>query len=288
VTRRGVGSTRYRSKPQLGAWWTECTYTSRHGSRGRHEAAILHPGTRACILRPVPTIHVYTDESWTARANYKLLGGVWIEKSNEADLRANLAAFRRESGISGEFKWGKVSKRKLPEYRAFVDLFFSSKAAFHCIVLPCDVLDWKTYHGSEEMGFWKFYFQLLSRKMCAGNTYHMRLDQRSSRSLAGELDELKQILNNWWVKKHPGEPRCVRSVEARDSKKDCIVQLADVLLGAAAAKWNKSCKAQAKLELIAHIEAHTGRPLNASTWPGEPKFNVWKWEPHKRRTPQPL
>jgi len=230
-------------------------------------------------LQPMAIIHVHADESWTAGANYKLLGGIWVEKPHEADLRADIASFRRDTGMCRELKWKKVSKAKLSEYRAFVDLFFDSESAFHCIVLPCHILDWKTYHGSEELGFWKFYFQLLSRKLLEANTYHMRLDDRSTPTLSSQLDDLKAILNNWWAKQHPGEPRCTQSVEARDSKRDCIVQLADVLLGATAAKWNDSCCAQAKLALIEHIEGRLGRKLNMWTWPSEPKYNIWEWKP---------
>lgn len=227
-------------------------------------------------LGPVRKVCVYADENWTTGAKFKLIGSIWAASDTDTCLRGRIAEFRAENGMTAELKWGKVSRAKLQEYSDFVDLFFAEPVGFHCIVLDCSILDWRWYHrGDEELGFYKFYFQLLSRKLKRGCSYYIRLDERNTRG-ADRLSTLEDVTNKWWNRERPAmAPNPVKSIEPRDSKKDDLVQLADVILGATAAAWNGVVTSAAKLELIAHIEERNWRRnLNRPTSASEGKFNI--------------
>lgn len=225
-------------------------------------------------------LNVYTDESWTVGEPYKLIGGIWVPQQSEAGIRQVFTDLRDCGQLSAEFKWTKVSKGKLPEYSNFVDIFFDHEAVFHCIVLPSRLLNYRAFHGGdEELGFYKFYYQLISRKVIPGNVYSVFTDERHSR-YPYRLEVLKITTNRWCMKRYKLSSYPIRVVEPRRSHEEDFLQLVDVLLGATAAKWNSSVTSTAKLALIEHIEHRQGVPLDCPTHPSERKFNIWFWKPY--------
>ncbi|MBI3912527.1 MAG: DUF3800 domain-containing protein [Armatimonadetes bacterium] len=226
-------------------------------------------------------IHVYADESRTQGERYMLIGGLWVPADAEPDLRTEIARLRSTANLTAELKWGKVSQGKLQAYRDFLDIFFRQQdTSFHCIVVDTMLLDHSVFSRSDaELGFYKFYFQLISRKLVAGNDYLVFTDQRHDRK-ANRLATLRICTNRWWAKhKIPGaEP--VRALEARDSKREDLIQMADVLLGAVGYAWNQYDSSPARVTLINHIVSRLGLlSLRAPTPPSARKFNIWHWQP---------
>lgn len=227
-------------------------------------------------------IHVYADESRLKGERYMLIGGLWVPASAEPTLRADIARFRTAGGVTAELKWKKVSRAKLPLYEDFVNIFFRHcEAAFHCIVIDVTLLDYKTFsRGDSELGFYKFYFQLISRKLTSGYHYLVFTDARRNRR-AYRLDALKICTNRWWAKQQ-GIPDAVpvHAIEARDSRQEDLIQLTDVLLGAVGYAWNEHAESPAKLNLVGYIEQQLGgASLREGTPPGRAKFNIWHWRP---------
>jgi len=238
-------------------------------------------------------IHVYTDESRIKGERFMLIGGLWIPTTSEQRLRDGIAVVRHTFGMRAEFKWTKVSDSKLDAYKRFMDTFFDcAAAAFHCIVIDVTILDYAMFHrGDEELGFYKFYYQLLSRKLDFGNTYFVYTDYRHNRK-ANRLAALKITTNRYWGKTKQQGIEPVRTIEPRDSKCEDLLQLTDVLLGATGYAWNGLTGRAAKLALIQHIEQRLGRPLTIPSSPRTPKCNVWQWQPSaasrlksKKKTP---
>lgn len=238
-------------------------------------------------------IHVYTDESRIKGERFMLIGGLWVPEPMEPLLRAEVTAVRTTFSATAEFKWTKVSNFKLPAYCELINAFFKyPEVSFHCIVVDVTILDYATFHRNDaELGFYKFYFQLLSRKLQFGNTYFVYTDERHNRK-ANRLAALKIITNRYWEKVKQAGVEPIRTVEPRDSKREDILQLADVLLGATGYAWNGLKTSPAKLKLIQHIEDKLGRALTAPCSPQTPKFNVWRWRPsvaslarQKKKTP---
>lgn len=230
----------------------------------------------------IPYIHVYADESRLKGDRYMLIGGLWIPAHAEGALRSDIAQLRTDRRLTAELKWTKISRAKIPAYQDLVDLFMAHcEAAFHCIVIDVTLLDYDTFsRGDDELGFYKFYFQLISRKLAPGYQYLVFTDARRNRR-AYRLDVLKICTNRWWAKQQ-GIPEAapVRAVEARNSKQEDLIQLTDVLLGAVGYVWNGHAESPAKLNLIQHIEQRLGGvSLGQGTSRRTPKFNIWHWQP---------
>lgn len=225
---------------------------------------------------------LYCDENNIQAAHYMLIGGLWLRQPLEETLRAHLTQVRQQFNMTAEFKWTKVSQAKIPAYQAWVDGFFTLREAeFRCIVVDTTLLDYHTYHkNDQELGFYKFYYQLVSRNIQPGNLYWLYTDERTNRK-KNRLDVLKIITNRYWKKKANCEP--LRAVEPRRSHGEDILQLADVLLGAVGYAWNEGKNSPAKMELMAHIAKRLGRPsLRLATSPSFKRFNIWQWQPSEQ------
>ena len=223
--------------------------------------------------------NIYCDEASTTNARYMLIGGLWSPQDSEAAVRDVLTQVRVQHRLRAEMKWTKVSQTMLPAYEDFVDVFFAApRLAFKCIVLDTHIVDYKTFHGGdEELGFYKFYYQLISRNLLPDNLYWLFNDERKNRK-PYRLAALKIIVNRWWMRRAEVEP--LRNVEARRSHDEDMIQLADILLGAIAYAWNEQRGSPAKLALMAHIAQRLGWPtLRVATRPASAKVNIWKWQP---------
>ncbi len=208
-----------------------------------------------------------------------LIGGLWIPQQCEMELRESLSKARQKFNMTAEFKWTKVSQSKLEGYYEWVDCFFRSKMiGFRSIVIDTSLLDYRAFHkNDQELGFYKFYYQLVSRNIKPESLYWLYTDERNNRK-KNRLEVLKIVTNRYWMKLANVEP--LRSVEPRRSHEEDLLQLADVLLGALGYSWNASKESPAKLALIVHIQKRLGwYTLRQSTSPSSTRFNVWEWRP---------
>ena len=181
--------------------------------------------------------------------------------------------------IAAEFKWTKVSQTKLPAYQAWVNcLLNNTDVDFRCIVIDTHLLDHQTFNkGDRELGFYKFYYQLVSRNMQAESLYSLYTDDRTNRK-NNRLEVLRIVSNRYWKKKSGVEP--LRAVEPRSSHDEDLLQLTDVILGAIGYAWNNNNNSPAKLELVAYIAKQLGWPsLQVATPPSFTRFNIWHWRP---------
>jgi hypothetical protein len=226
------------------------------------------------------TINVYCDESRTSNNRFMLIGGIWVPRENEQALRADIASFRAEYRMVGEMKWTKVSLTKLPYYCAFFDLILKNNhARFNCMIIDTKILNYNQHcDGDSELGFYKFYFQLISRKLCLRNDYMVFVDHRCDHGQT-RLTDLHRCVNNWWCRERRVDTRPVRSVKAADSKKEDLIQLSDVILGAVGYCWNQQNGSPAKVAFVSHIENKIGRKLILSCAPNVHPLNIWHWKP---------
>lgn len=69
----------------------------------------------------------------------------------------------RSHGLNSELKWSKVSHKRLAAYRAVVEWFFAaSTLRYRVIIVDQTRIDFEKYHSNDrELGFYKFYFQML-------------------------------------------------------------------------------------------------------------------------------
>lgn len=225
-----------------------------------------------------PLTEVYCDESRPelfvskeARSGYSVIGSLWMPASFRETFKKDIRELRAQHQAWGEFKWKKVSPSKLSFYRALVDYFFSrEELRFRAIVVDAARLDLDRYHESDaELGFYKFYYQLLIHWFHPAQGYRVFCDDKVNRDRQ-RLPVLRRVLQN----SNPASR--VHSLEAVDSNQVVAVQLADIFIGVTQWHFNgRKGTSDAKAALVGDVEAALGRPVRG-TWPGEKKFNIFQ------------
>ncbi len=228
-------------------------------------------------------IDVYCDEShpdlFASRDSvfsYLVIGGIWAARDNRSRFKAELHELRDKHHYGGEFKWQKASGSKVEFYLDLVEWFFAQgdELRYRCVVVDKRRVDLARYHdGDQELGFYKFYYQLLKHWIRPGNAYQVFVDFKTNRR-RDRLWDLRQCI----------EHACVEStiplVQAVRSEESVLIQMADFLTGAVSASLNESVEGSAsKWRLITEIEAKIGGGIRA-TGQWEKKFNVFVIQPH--------
>jgi len=220
---------------------------------------------------------VYCDESrhdGHERNRYMAIGSLWMPR-NERDQLSRLFRERcRENGLGGEVKWSKVSRLKLDAYKSLIDFFFEMpRLQFRTIVIDQTKIDLKKFHGADrELGFYKFYYEMLWHWFEPGNEYLILLDFIQNKE-AHRFTELRKVLEN----KLKG---CawISDLTVIDSHRTPLGQLVDLLTGAVAADWCQNLVVDSpKRELINYIVQKRGCSLlEVSPVPEHEKFNLFK------------
>lgn len=222
---------------------------------------------------------VYCDEalpdlftSQKPRAQYLMIGALWLPASLREEAKGKIAALRARHTVHGEMKWRKISPARLGFYEEIIDLFFAygSDLRFRCIAVDHAKTDMAAFHdGDGELGFYKFYYQLLHHWILDFNEYIFFCDLKTNRSPT-RLAELRRVLTNANLSAE------IADVQPLPSGQLVLMQLCDILLGAASSRLNGAGPASpAKLAIVERIEARLGRKL-APTWKSEEKFNIFK------------
>ena len=221
---------------------------------------------------------VYCDEnhpelftSDAPKVRYMLIGSLWIPADLRKEMKDKVWALREQHQTWGEIKWSKVSKGKFDFYADLVDLFqgYGEQMRFRCIAIDHTLFNKKWHDGDNELGFYKFYYQLLHHWILDFNNYAIFCDIKTNRDL-DRLGELRRVLNNANLSSH------VSQLQALPSREVVLIQLCDLLLGMASARLNETLKdGGAKEQLIQRLEGHLGRPL-APTYRDEHKFNIFR------------
>ncbi|NLE37223.1 MAG: DUF3800 domain-containing protein [Pirellulaceae bacterium] len=246
-----------------------------------------------------PLLHVYCDESRQTQDRFMVFGGLVVHASAVEAFNKAMALWRDAHSMHAELKWTKVSGKKLAEYRSLVDLFFSlagkNQLHFKSVVFDTTQIDYRTYHkGDKELGFYKFFYQFLLH--CFGRygvEYNARMivhfDQRQTKQ---KLSTFCVILNRGIRKKFKCDRDVVRSVQAVDSKRCELMQVADVLMGAIGYQ-NNDCDRrlgarQAKIDLADYIATKANLMTLKQNTPWKMRhFGIWQFQftQRKKKTP---
>jgi len=221
---------------------------------------------------------VYCDENhpelFTSNhptAQYLMIGSLWLPSAQREEIKTKIWHLRKNHNAWGEIKWRKVSQSKLPFYESLIDLFHSygKDLRFRCIAIDNQQFD-QSWHGNDnELGFYKFYYQLLHHWILDFNQYEIFCDLKTNRDLT-RLSALCDCL------KHSNLSSGIKQIQGLPSKQVVLIQLTDLLLGMASSKLNKMLTVNsAKHMLVQRMENHLGHQLTP-TYRSENKFNIFK------------
>ncbi|RKY06519.1 MAG: DUF3800 domain-containing protein [Planctomycetota bacterium] len=222
---------------------------------------------------------VYCDESRPdllsskkPGAQYMLIGSLWLPNACRDEYKKEIHALGNKHKIGGEFKWQKISPSRLNFYKELIDWFFDKKdqLRFRCIAVDHSKVDLQTYHLSDqELGFYKFYYQLLHHWIQDFNEYNIFIDFKLNRR-RDRLSDLRSCLASANLSSK------VNRVQAIGSNESVLLQLADVLTGISAYRLNNGINIKsAKHELLLKCEELLGKPIS-NTAKSVHKFNVFE------------
>lgn len=222
---------------------------------------------------------VYCDEalpdlftSGRPQGQHLMIGALWLPADLRDEIKAKIKAIRERHAVFGEMKWRKISPSRVMFYKEVVDLFFAygSNMRFRCIAVDREKINLAEFHnGDGELGFYKFYYQLLHHWILDFNEYRFFCDLKTTRS-STRMAELRRVLSNANISAK------ISDVQSLPSGQLVLMQLCDILLGAANSRLNAGAPASAaKLAIVERVEAGLGRQISP-TWKSEEKFNVFK------------
>ncbi len=219
---------------------------------------------------------VYCDESGLEALTRKdahrftAIGGIWMPAEFRITFKDALTQIKEKYNIHGELKWHKVSPAYTDLYKDLLNYFFNTQELrFRVILIESQTVDNYRFNDKDaELGFYKFYYQLLHHWIFDFNKYDIFLDYKINRN-KGRLNELKKVL------RASNLTSDVNQVQALPSDQSLGIQLADVLTGLVAAKFNNEISSPTKKNLIELAETKLNRPLKPTPkW--EEKLNVFK------------
>ena len=224
-------------------------------------------------------IDVYCDETYpdlfssqNPQANYLVIGSLWLQNQNRGGYKKAIHSLRDRYRVGGEFKWTKLTPSKVEFYKALITWFHEQgeNLRFRCISIDRRQVNLIHFHrNDQELGFYKFYYQMIHHWIYPFNEYRIYCDYKHNR-LRDRLHTLKNCLTN------ANLAAAITTVQSVRSSESVLLQLSDVLVGISSARLNSRLReGSAKKEVVLHIEGLLGRKI-ASTPFSEKKFNVFK------------
>ena len=220
---------------------------------------------------------VYCDESALEAMSkndahlYMGIGGIWIPAEHRENLKNGLATIKNKYNIKGELKWKKLSPTYYELYKEVIDYFFNAGfIRFRVILIEASKVDHVKFNNEDaELGFYKFYYQLIKHWIFDFNAYTIFADLKENRN-KGRLKDLKSALDSSNLTSD------ILQVQGLPSEQSLGIQLADILTGIVVSKFNKEATGSAKINLINYIETKYLSKEIAPTSKWEEKFNVFK------------
>lgn len=219
---------------------------------------------------------VYCDESGLEALTrkdahrYTAIGGIWLPADFRDAFKTEINAIKEKHNVKGELKWQKVSPAYIDLYTEIINYFFDkSELRFRVIIIESITVDNIRFNDKDaELGFYKFYYQLLHHWIFDFNSYKIFIDYKVNRN-KGRVNILKKVLDASNLTSD------IIQVQALPSDESVGIQIADILTGLVSSKFNNEFSGKAKGRLIEIAEARLGKTI-APTSKWVEKFNVFK------------
>lgn len=225
---------------------------------------------------------IYCDEShpdifWSQspkHARFCLIGSLWLPADQRQSLKDAINSLKETHNFKTEIKWHKAHKRFESFFKELIDLYLDYNKCdllrFRCIAVESEKIDLIRFHESDaELGFYKFYYQMLVHWILDFNEYRIFCDEKTNRT-GDRLKTLHRVLDCSNITSY------VASIQALPSKEVTLLQLTDFLLGMASSRMNQSVsQGSIKDKIILHLEDSLGHRL-IPTPKGDIQYNIFK------------
>ncbi|MBK1789860.1 DUF3800 domain-containing protein [Persicirhabdus sediminis] len=218
---------------------------------------------------------IYCDESRHDSGSsdgYMTIGGIWVPTAQKSKLLKGLRALYSEHSIGAEVKWSKTSRLMLGSYKALIDYYFENPIHFRCIIIDKKQIKYDEFQGGDdELGFYKFYYEMLIKWLELPGEHSVLLDFKKNK-VFDRYKVLKRCIDAKLA--HGSKLKSLNVINSQDSP---LAQIADLLTGATAAKWSGVQSDSPKADLIQYIEEKRGYSLTSTdSSPALSKLNLFK------------
>jgi hypothetical protein len=242
----------------------------------------------------IPALSFFGDSSSRDR-EYMVAGGFAVAQKRIEEINAHIADLRQQAGIRSEFHWSAYrGGNRQKSYEALVqyafDLIKNKHAELHLIVAKFGGHNHQEkFGGNRDTGVNRMYYQLclhrVARLYGAERAIHVRLDAGND---CAEICGFRNQLCADAYRQYSSKPNCIRTIEPVCSTKSGIVQMADVIVGAVAAKCNRVAHKSKKGDLADFVQNAAGLPSWEQDTPRDARgITVW-WHRTKERVPVDL
>lgn len=228
---------------------------------------------------------LFCDEAGKDTDRFLAVGGLSITSENSKHVKTEIARHYKRLQINSEMKWNKTKKGNSDKYHEMVHYFFQliedEVISFHCLLIDFDRFDHNLrLDGGPKESLKRMYYQLILHRLCKK---HPNCDLYAFPDKSGELDGLshfKDVLNIASRQKFGYKRDCLKAIEFRDSEKETLLQLNDIVLGGVCYQKNKRFEAQdagqSKANLAGYILGKSGLANYEFDTPwSQKKFTIW-------------
>jgi hypothetical protein len=241
---------------------------------------------------PIQDYAIFADESGISNDRHMLVRATVVRRRYLDSFYEAMADFRKRHQMFAELKWSKVSNQKIDAYTDLVDVYFDfvqrKAITFHVTTFDNHRWDHKRFNENDsDIGVSKLYYQMLLHQIIGwyGDlaTLYICLDRRLSTT---PLDKLHRVLNAGANKDYKLSFGPVRVLTAKDSKKEDILQINDVILGAVGSYKNERhlhvIARRAKVQLAEYVFSKSGlRSYEIDSPKSKRDFTLWNRQPQR-------
>ncbi|HYE38236.1 DUF3800 domain-containing protein [Methylocaldum sp.] len=227
-------------------------------------------------------VYFFCDESSYVDDEFMAVAGLAIPDYELQAVTDELADIKKQLGGPSETKWNAVKSRRDSAHKAFVDHFHAGVTTgrfhFHIRFAPFDKYDHRLSGPKRRVDTTsKMHFQLLLHRALRfyGQRYKLRIRPDNGDCTAALVNQIDS-LHQWGSHHHAAATDCIDSIEPRDSKRELLLQLLDVPLGAFTAIRNDRQLVGPKRELADYVAARfPDKNLKGNTPAKEMRFSIW-------------
>jgi hypothetical protein len=217
------------------------------------------------VTEELPHVTFFGDAS-SRDKDYMVAGGFLVAGNRISEIEDHIAKLRDDCGIRSEFHWADYrGGYKRSAYEALIDYGFDlinkRKAALHVIISPFGGYNHRANRDdNRDTSVNRMYYQLCLHRLAqfygSKRAIHIRLDAGND---SADICLMRNQLCADAYKRYRTKPNCFRSIEPVQSQNVGIVQLADVIMGAVAAKQNEVFHTSPKGALADYALRASGR-----------------------------